>query len=164
MGKIKQGAKSPDCGFKRGIAWYSLELCPQSMHDARLGFTHRVGFHPQFLGCSLAGPAFDGRQLKRFPGCRLEFIFDQIQASRYKSAQLSGDLGFIEFGRFYCRKFLCCSGKDELMEEAQIWALGDVIKKQPSLSEFMNVTVGTRLVRSSDSSPWNVQVLNTVVS
>ncbi len=54
-------------------------------------------------------------------------------------------------------QFLCYSGQDELMEDAQIWALKDVVEKEPSLSEFMNVTVGTRLVRSDASSPWSVQ-------
>lgn len=54
-------------------------------------------------------------------------------------------------------QFLCYSGQDELMEHAQIWALTDVLQREPSLREFENVPVGTRLVRENANAAWKVE-------
>src|SRR5687768_12008760 len=53
-------------------------------------------------------------------------------------------------------QFLCNSGADEPTAGAQIWALGEVLMVEPSLSEFVNLPPGTQLTRKSADSPWIV--------
>ncbi|MBA2115087.1 DUF2185 domain-containing protein [Bremerella alba] len=53
-------------------------------------------------------------------------------------------------------QFLCDTGQDEAIEYAQVWALSNVLKREPTLRPWMNVPVGTRLVRESATAPWRI--------
>ncbi|MCF7958803.1 MAG: DUF2185 domain-containing protein [Phycisphaerae bacterium] len=54
-------------------------------------------------------------------------------------------------------QFLCNSGMQEDVDNAQIWAVDEVISKEASLSQFIDFPVGTELLRSSVRKPWTVK-------
>jgi hypothetical protein len=51
-------------------------------------------------------------------------------------------------------QFLCDSGPDEIENQAQVWAVSEVLAVEPSLAEFMDSPIGTRLVRANRNSKW----------
>ena len=51
-------------------------------------------------------------------------------------------------------QFLCYSGKPERIEEAQIWAVSDVVDRDPTLLRIVNAEVGTAVTRLNDRSEW----------
>ncbi len=53
-------------------------------------------------------------------------------------------------------QFLCNTAESESENEAQVWALSEVIEHEPSLAEFVNYPPGTVLVRENQNSQWAV--------
>jgi hypothetical protein len=51
-------------------------------------------------------------------------------------------------------QFLCNSGRPEDADQAQVWSLGEVLAREPSVRSFLNAPAGTRVSRTSDSLPW----------
>lgn len=51
---------------------------------------------------------------------------------------------------------LCYSGKEERIEDAQIWSVRQVLELEPSLGDFISSDVGTKLTRKDPSSEWTV--------
>jgi hypothetical protein len=51
-------------------------------------------------------------------------------------------------------QFLCCSGKEEKEDEAQVWLVKEVVSLEPSLSALINLPVGTKLHRPNKNSKW----------
>ena len=51
-------------------------------------------------------------------------------------------------------QFLCYSGPDEDENQAQVWAVSEVLGLEPSLTEFIDSPVGTRLCRRDKNSKW----------
>lgn len=51
-------------------------------------------------------------------------------------------------------QFLCASAQKELPEEAQVWLLSEVLEREPSLANWMEFPVGTRLERATATSSW----------
>jgi len=54
-------------------------------------------------------------------------------------------------------QFLCDSGEVERENEAQVWALGEVVDWEPSLAELMDAPSGTTLVRKSRTHAWEIR-------
>jgi hypothetical protein len=44
----------------------------------------------------------------------------------------------------------------EAVEDAQVWALDEVLKIEPSLQSLLDQPPGTRIVRSNQSGQWRV--------
>lgn len=53
-------------------------------------------------------------------------------------------------------QFLCNHDNDEDLDKAQVWLLREVIEIDPTLQQFMNRLPGTKLVRRSCMSSWQV--------
>ena len=51
-------------------------------------------------------------------------------------------------------QFLCDSGADEHIEDAQIWSVTQVVEREPSLLAFINSPVGTPITRTDVNSQW----------
>ncbi len=51
-------------------------------------------------------------------------------------------------------QFLCDSGADERIEDAQIWSVTQVAEREPSLLPFINSPVGTTMSRTDADSEW----------
>jgi hypothetical protein len=51
-------------------------------------------------------------------------------------------------------QFLCNAEEPENENEAQVWALSEVLEHEPSLAEFVHSPPGTTLVRDNTDSPW----------
>lgn len=51
-------------------------------------------------------------------------------------------------------QFLCNSGADENIENAQLWTVNQVTERDPSLLTFINSPVGTTMSRSDATSDW----------
>ena len=51
-------------------------------------------------------------------------------------------------------QFLCNSGKNENEDEARVWLVTEVLGLEPSLSQFINLPVGTKLSRKDKNSKW----------
>jgi hypothetical protein len=49
-----------------------------------------------------------------------------------------------------------CGLDDEDSEKAEVWAIGEVLQKEPSLSQFIDAPTGTVLIRNSIQEPWQV--------
>jgi hypothetical protein len=54
-------------------------------------------------------------------------------------------------------QFMCYSGKDESIEEAQVWSLSQVIQHEQTLRPFIASKTGTRITRLTKSSEWIIQ-------
>jgi hypothetical protein len=54
-------------------------------------------------------------------------------------------------------QFMCYSGQEESIEDAQIWSIKQVLEREQSLRSLVGSKVGTRVVRDSVSSDWSVQ-------
>jgi len=52
-------------------------------------------------------------------------------------------------------QFLCNSGEEEGDDEAQVWLVSEILGLEPSLSQFVNLPVGTKLSRKDKSSKWD---------
>jgi len=53
-------------------------------------------------------------------------------------------------------QFLCNSGEVEREDEAQVWALGEVLDLEPSLEQFMTEPAGTVIARTGRADPWKI--------
>lgn len=53
-------------------------------------------------------------------------------------------------------QFLCASGIEEDIDEAQTWSINEVITEEPTLRDYMSYPVGTKLIRSSSRDPWKI--------
>lgn len=53
-------------------------------------------------------------------------------------------------------QFFCGSAKEEKVSESQVWALKEVIRREPSLADFLHLPVGFSIWRSSSEDPWQV--------
>ncbi|WP_078816245.1 immunity protein Imm33 domain-containing protein [Prosthecobacter debontii] len=53
-------------------------------------------------------------------------------------------------------QFFCGVANEERVEDVQVWSLDEVLQMEPSLREFMNVTEGMTVWRSSVDMPWQV--------
>jgi hypothetical protein len=53
-------------------------------------------------------------------------------------------------------QFLCDTGELESENEAQVWALSEVLEQEPSLAEFLNYPPSTTIVRGDRNSQWIV--------
>ena len=51
-------------------------------------------------------------------------------------------------------QFLCDSGEDKRIEDAQIWSVTQVVERDPSLLPFINSPVGTTMARTDVNSEW----------
>lgn len=51
-------------------------------------------------------------------------------------------------------QFLCDSGADENIENAQLWSVTQVTERDPSLLTFINSPVGTTMSRPDTNSEW----------
>lgn len=51
-------------------------------------------------------------------------------------------------------QFLCNTMEVEDQNQAQVWALSEVVDYEPSLADFVDAPVGTNLVRDSADTPW----------
>jgi len=54
-------------------------------------------------------------------------------------------------------QFLCNSGVFENQDNAQVWALHEVLEIDPALGEFIDHPPGTVIVRESASAPWKLE-------
>ena len=57
-------------------------------------------------------------------------------------------------------QFLCNSGKEETESEAQVWLVSEVLDLEPGLAAFINLPVGTRLLRTNLNSKWTKTVMS----
>jgi len=53
-------------------------------------------------------------------------------------------------------QFLCYSGPDEDEDQAQVWAVSEVLSLEPGLKAFIDSPVGTRLRRRDKNSKWEI--------
>jgi hypothetical protein len=53
-------------------------------------------------------------------------------------------------------QFVCRSEADEVEETAQVWSLNEVLKNEPTLLQFLEMPIGTRITRDDIKSPWIV--------
>lgn len=53
-------------------------------------------------------------------------------------------------------QFLCNSGLDEDEDQAQVWAVSEVLSLEPSLTAFIDSPVDTKLRRKDKNSKWEV--------
>jgi hypothetical protein len=51
-------------------------------------------------------------------------------------------------------QFLCYSGEEEKVDEAQIWTVDEVLELEPSLRELIGCEPVTRLHRIDKTTPW----------
>jgi hypothetical protein len=51
-------------------------------------------------------------------------------------------------------QFVCASGKEENEENAEVWLIDEILKYEPTLVAFIDSPVGTKVWRSSPTSPW----------
>lgn len=51
-------------------------------------------------------------------------------------------------------QFLCNSGLEERIEEAQIWSLNSILRKEPSLVAFVELPPGTIVWRDNINTAW----------
>ena len=54
-------------------------------------------------------------------------------------------------------QFLCNSGADENMEEAQTWSINEVIRIEPSLQRYLAHPEGTTIFRKGKDTEWIVK-------
>ncbi|MCE0524006.1 MAG: DUF2185 domain-containing protein [Methylacidiphilales bacterium] len=50
-----------------------------------------------------------------------------------------------------------CGGSNEDWSAAQVWAVDEVLKREPSLSQFIDLPVGTVLSRESATDEWKIE-------
>jgi hypothetical protein len=55
-------------------------------------------------------------------------------------------------------QFLGAEDEDMAPEEAQVWAVSEVIEHEPTLSKYIDMPAGTRLTRASSSTAWRVVI------
>lgn len=55
-------------------------------------------------------------------------------------------------------QFLCDSGVKENPDEAKVWTLGEVLERDMSLGEFMDLPVGTVLIKANRNAKWEMRV------
>lgn len=53
-------------------------------------------------------------------------------------------------------QFVCAAMPHDNVQDAQVWALDEVLELEPSLRGLVDKPPGTRLVRSSKSAQWQV--------
>jgi hypothetical protein len=53
-------------------------------------------------------------------------------------------------------QFLCYSGQEEKIEEAQLWAVDEVLKLEPSLRELIDFEPVTIASRKDNTVPWQI--------
>jgi hypothetical protein len=51
-------------------------------------------------------------------------------------------------------QFLCNSGLEEDLADAQIWGIDEVLKLEQSLKEYVNSPIGTQLLRANSDAAW----------
>ena len=51
-------------------------------------------------------------------------------------------------------QFLCNSGAVEYETEAQVWLVSEILGLEPSLSNYINLPVGSKLSRKNIDSKW----------
>ena len=51
-------------------------------------------------------------------------------------------------------QFVCDSGKSEDEDNAQVWAISEVLEIEPSLTEYIDESPGTVLERKNKDSQW----------
>jgi hypothetical protein len=51
-------------------------------------------------------------------------------------------------------QFLCGESPDEDIQEAQMWSIREVLKREPTLASFMDVPDNTCLRRDSETGEW----------
>lgn len=51
-------------------------------------------------------------------------------------------------------QFLCNLHEDEDDDRAQVWSINEVVEYEPSLSQFVEYPVGTKLYRQNAESDW----------
>ncbi len=56
-------------------------------------------------------------------------------------------------------QFLCGAIDDEDWSKARVWALGEVLKYEPTLAPFLMLDPGTCISRKSVSDPWTLSEL-----
>lgn len=54
-------------------------------------------------------------------------------------------------------QFMCYSGQEESIADAQIWSIQQVLELEPSLRPFVDLTTGTRIERASVADEWKPQ-------
>jgi hypothetical protein len=53
-------------------------------------------------------------------------------------------------------EFLCYTGLEENENDAKVWAVDEVISLEPSLIEYIDLPVGTKLTRKNKHSKWEL--------
>lgn len=51
-------------------------------------------------------------------------------------------------------QFLCDSGAEERIEDAQIWSIAQVVKYDPSMADFVKSPTGTVMCRVDSGLDW----------
>jgi len=55
-------------------------------------------------------------------------------------------------------QFLCGSGVHEDEQLAQVWAVSEVVEKEPTLKGIIGSPVGSKFVRRDKTSPWTAVI------
>lgn len=55
-------------------------------------------------------------------------------------------------------QFLCGAKSHDKVEDAEVWALDEVLELEPTLKNFMELPFGTRITRKDKSSTWKVSI------
>jgi hypothetical protein len=57
-------------------------------------------------------------------------------------------------------QFLCMAESHNNVEDAKIWGLDEILDLEPSLRDFVDQPPGTRLLRKSPNSAWEISKLD----